>query len=107
MQTTLCVLPPCSNPCFTSICQTDCVSEACSPPNRVSAWVRDTDSCVPHMETAVACRAGSSNRALVSQAVLLEHHNRQCDHDTEVLLALASPSPSLPPCCDTSFPAVP
>ena len=30
--------------------------------------------------------AGSNNRALVSQAVLLEHHNRQCDHDTEVLL---------------------
>jgi len=39
-----------------------------------------------------ACCAGSSNKALVSQAVLLEHHNRQCDHDTEVLLIPIMPT---------------
>jgi hypothetical protein len=36
---------------------------------------------------ALLTRAGASNRELMSQAVLLEHHNRQCDHDTEARAA--------------------
>ena len=44
-----------------------------------------------HGTHALLLHAGASNRELMSQAVLLEHHNRQCDHDTEVLNFTLSP----------------